>query len=162
MKTPKRYIDHTDNPNHPVQAHIGVFNVAVGAVIVNEAKQVLLTQRTHDNPAHPGAWELLFGRVNQGETFETALHREAREELGIQIYPHSIIATMRFTRTLEEPEHIGIVFLAHILPNQSITPDPTEIAAYQWVSLDTALQIAADYTKPYIQFTLSHITTEPL
>lgn len=157
MNAPKRYVEHTDNPDHPAQAHIGTFNVAVGAIILDESNQILLTQRAHDNPAHPGAWELLFGRVNQGETFETALHREAMEELGIQIYPHSIIATMRFTRTEEEPEHIGIVFLAHILPDQTITPDPTEIAGHKWTSLEEALETAADYTRPYIEFTIAQL-----
>jgi 8-oxo-dGTP pyrophosphatase MutT (NUDIX family) len=137
-------------------SQIGNFFAAVGAVILNQKNEVLLTQRSKLSPKSPKAWEIMFGRVNKGENFERALLREADEELGIKIQPIRIISTMHFTRTKEEPEHIGIIYLCRIQPKQTIKIDPTEIAAYQWLSMDKAIQKVADYTKPHLEWVVEN------
>lgn len=61
-----------------------VVQVAV-AVIISPAKQVLIARR----PAHVhqgGFWEFPGGKVEPGESVYTALQREIREELHIDIY----------------------------------------------------------------------------
>ena len=151
----KTYTDHSDKPNEYIaQSAIGLFNAAVGGIILNDKNEVLLTQRALHNPVNPGSWEILFGRVNQGEGFEQALHREAMEELGIVIHPSKIVATMHFTRTPQEPEHIGVVFLTHIESDQTVTILPEEIAAYQWLPITNACEIVNEYTRHYLEFVL--------
>jgi len=58
--------------------------VAVG-VLRDAQDRVLLAQRTNDRP-HPGKWEFPGGKVEPGESLETALVRELDEELGIRVH----------------------------------------------------------------------------
>ena len=57
--------------------------VGVGAVIWNDADEVLLIRRT--KPPGAGRWSLPGGKVEQGETLEQAVRREVREETGLEV-----------------------------------------------------------------------------
>jgi 8-oxo-dGTP diphosphatase len=57
--------------------------VVVGAAIVRDGR-VLACRRTAP-PAAAGRWELPGGKVEPGESPESALVREVREELGLEI-----------------------------------------------------------------------------
>ncbi len=57
-------------------------HVAVG-VIVDDQQNILIALRAKD--AHQGGlWEFPGGKVEQGESVETALSRELNEELGLE------------------------------------------------------------------------------
>src|SRR5262249_44138128 len=53
------------------------------AVLVEEAGRVLLGRRAVE-PAK-GAWDILGGFIDAGESAEEAVHRELREETGLQV-----------------------------------------------------------------------------
>lgn len=55
------------------------FRAGVGAVIVNDERQVLALERKDV----PGAWQLPQGGIDRGETPEQSVVREIREETGI-------------------------------------------------------------------------------
>ena len=57
--------------------------VGVGAVIWNDRREVLLIRRM--NPPLQSEWSLPGGKVEFGETLRTALHREVREETGLEV-----------------------------------------------------------------------------
>ncbi|MGQ0732620.1 MAG: NUDIX hydrolase [Acidobacteriota bacterium] len=61
-------------PDHPV--------VGVGAVIVQDGK-ALIVKRAHD--PRRGEWSLPGGHVELGETLVNAVHREMREETGLDV-----------------------------------------------------------------------------
>ncbi len=64
----KTYLDHHDPDNTFAKSDfVGLFNVGVGCIVLNDQGEVLLTQRSHKNLVSPGSWEIIFGRVNQGE-----------------------------------------------------------------------------------------------
>ena len=54
-----------------------------GVVIRNDT--LLLVLRSPSAQFWPAVWDLFGGHVNEGESLEEALHREAREELGIEV-----------------------------------------------------------------------------
>src|SRR5690348_6899233 len=58
--------------------------VVVAAVIVDPDGRVLAAQRA-EPPALAGGWEFPGGKVDPGESHEEALHREIREELGVEV-----------------------------------------------------------------------------
>lgn len=58
----------------------------VGAILVNDAGDVLLQQRD-DKPGlrYAGYWTIFGGSVEAGETFEEAIQRELIEELQLEL-----------------------------------------------------------------------------
>jgi 8-oxo-dGTP diphosphatase len=59
----------------------------VAAAIVDDLDRPtrLLTARRTEPPALAGGWELPGGKVDPGESHTEALHREVREELGVDV-----------------------------------------------------------------------------
>ncbi|PVZ54470.1 (deoxy)nucleoside triphosphate pyrophosphohydrolase [Arthrobacter sp. H-02-3] len=64
----------------------GLINVVGGAVVdsLAEPGKLLVARRTAP-PQFAGMWEFPGGKVEPGEAAEDALHRELREELGVQV-----------------------------------------------------------------------------
>ncbi len=60
-----------------------VANCVAGVMVRNGT--VLLVHRSPSKQFYPDVWDLPGGHVNQGESLEEALRREAREELGIEV-----------------------------------------------------------------------------
>jgi 8-oxo-dGTP diphosphatase len=59
--------------------------VLVAAVVLVDADGRVLLARRPDGKSMAGLWEFPGGKVDSGETPETALIRELREELGIDV-----------------------------------------------------------------------------
>lgn len=64
-----------------------ILREVVGAAIVDDlgVPTRLLAARRTEPPALAGGWEFPGGKVDPGETREQALHREVREELGVEV-----------------------------------------------------------------------------
>lgn len=121
----------------------------VCALIENDG-HVLMAQR----PAHKhlgGKWEFPGGKIEAGETAETALHRELREELGV---------TVDIVRNLAPHTHAYTTVTVQLIPfvarltAGSGEPQTHEHAALRWVPADQLtsldlpeadLPIIADY-----------------
>jgi 8-oxo-dGTP diphosphatase len=78
---------HTANPSN------GRIVRCVGAVIWDDRHRLLLVRRGH--APHQGFWSLPGGRVEPGETDETALVRELREETGLLVEPTGLLGSVR-------------------------------------------------------------------
>ncbi|MEI7579519.1 MAG: NUDIX domain-containing protein [bacterium] len=121
----------------------GLFQAAVAAVIINERNETLITQRSFARKHHPGKWEIMTGRLNQGESFLEALAREAMEELNIELEPVKLLSTFHFFRGLEKVEHLGVNYLCRIKAG-AVKVDGVEEIACRWVNLDEALKTIED------------------
>jgi 8-oxo-dGTP diphosphatase len=83
----------------------GIKLVLVAALaLIDEDGRVLLTQRPEGKPM-AGLWEFPGGKVEPGETPETALIREIREELGIALRA-PCIAPLTFASHSYETFHL--------------------------------------------------------
>jgi 8-oxo-dGTP diphosphatase len=92
---------------------IGRFFAGISALVRRPSDgKYLVLRRSEDKDFGSGAWECITGRVDQGERFEDAVHREALEELGIEVRTELFLGTMRFYRGEARPENemVGVQF----------------------------------------------------
>lgn len=123
---------------------IGRFIAGIGALIWDpEQDKFLLLRRSSEKDFAPDAWECVTGRVDQGEGFERALHREVREEIGLEVRPLFLIGTTHFYRGDPRPENelVGLVYCCSI-ENERFDQEEIQLSAehaeYRWVTADQA------------------------
>jgi 8-oxo-dGTP diphosphatase len=117
---------------------VGRFLCGIAAVIYHPATATyLLLRRAADRDAGGGEWESVTGRVDQGEGFEAALHREVREELGVEIQVDFIIGTSHFYRGAPVPENeLLAVKYACTLVERAAIQVSTEHSEHRWLTAD--------------------------
>ena len=52
-------------------------------VVLQSKNKFLLVQRHKDDDIFPGVWQNLGGKIESGETVESAIKREVKEEVGL-------------------------------------------------------------------------------
>jgi 8-oxo-dGTP diphosphatase len=122
---------------------VGRFFAGIGAVIWSPSTQkYLLLHRSEHKDYAPGAWECPTGRVDQGEGFEEALHREMLEELGVSVQVEYILGTTHFYRGDPTPENelVGVVYLC-TLSDPSAVRLSDEHSEARWLSADQAIEL---------------------
>ena len=103
--------------------------IVVAAVLVDIDGRVLVAQRPAGK-AMAGLWEFPGGKLEAGELPETALVRELKEELGIDL-TESCLAPLTFASHLYEDFHLLMpLYLCRIWKGQ---PAPLEGQELKWV-----------------------------
>ena len=103
----------------------------VAAVIYQD--QNLLLARRKPGKSMGGYWEFPGGKIEAGETAESALARELEEEFSIQVSVGSHIATHR-----HDYEHIKIELIAHETKIESGEFELCDHDAIVWVTPEEA------------------------
>ena len=67
--------------------------IYVGGVVF-DGSRVLLGRRSPKRERYPGVWDIFGGHVEPGETSRSALDRELREELGIEVLDATLAGTV--------------------------------------------------------------------
>jgi 8-oxo-dGTP diphosphatase len=129
----------------------------VAAVIERSDRRILIGQRRR-NDTSPLKWEFPGGKVRVNESFEQALAREVREELGVTLTKLAEITSVRhqYANTAEELE---IHFFAAAFAEASVTPRvfertawvlPRELSEYDFLSANRPLiaHLATGRIKP--------------
>ena len=129
----------------------------VAAVIERSDRRILIGQRRRSDTS-PLKWEFPGGKVRTGETFEQALVRELREELGVTITKSVEIASVRH-RYSAIPEELEIHFFAAQCAEPDTSPRvfeqiawalPRELADYDFLVANRELiaHLATGRIKP--------------
>lgn len=129
---------------------IGRFIGGVGALLWRSSdNRYLLLQRSANKDYAQGVWEPVTGRVEQGEGFEDALHREVKEELGLTAQPLCILGTTHFYRGKPIPENelVGVVYLCLFSSNEQPRLSEEHSQA-RWLSAEEAFSLLTDPTPP--------------
>ncbi len=108
----------------------------VGALVTNPKGEVLIVKTTKWR----GTWGVPGGKVDWGETLETALLREFQEEVGLEL------TQVRFALLQEavldpqfiQPRHFIMVNYYAFSEQETITPNE-EIDEWVWVSPEAAM-----------------------
>jgi 8-oxo-dGTP pyrophosphatase MutT (NUDIX family) len=96
---------------------IGRFLGGIGVLVWDpDNNKYLLLKRSEQKDFAAGLWEFVTGRLDQGEGFEEAAHREVFEELEVDVKLLQILGTTHFYRGEQRPENelIGVIYLGSI------------------------------------------------
>ena len=119
---------------------VGRFLGMVGALIWDPSRDCyLILKRSGKKDFARNIWECGTGRVDQGETFTSALLREMKEELDVEIQIDFIIGTTHFYRGEKVPDNemLGIYYACRLGEGEVITLS-WEHSEYRWVTIDQA------------------------
>ena len=129
----------------------------VAAVVERSDRRLLIGQRRKTDTS-PLKWEFPGGKVRTGETFEQALARELREELGVTLTKSAAIASIRHQYANSHDE-LEIHFFAAQFSETDVSPLvfeqiawvlPRELSQYDFLAANRQLiaQLATGRIKP--------------
>ncbi|MBS10926.1 MAG: hypothetical protein CME19_04900 [Gemmatimonadetes bacterium] len=140
----------------------GRFLAGIAALIRNASGEYLLLKRSGSRDFGADAWECVTGRVNQGESFEEALHREVLEESGLSVRVTALIGLSHFYRgdRVVENELQGVVFACVPVGDATIRHS-NEHSEYLWLAADDARELltATDPTTQWLRRTIERAET---
>ena len=105
---------------------------SVVAVIVDDLERVLLTRRA----IHPfrDLWVMPGGKIDLGEPMIRALHREVREEVGIEVAVDGLVDVFEHLTPGPENDHFVILYYrCRPATRTDVVPNPDEVAEARWV-----------------------------
>ncbi|MEC1179614.1 NUDIX domain-containing protein [Metasolibacillus meyeri] len=108
--------------------------VGVGAVIRDENNQILLVLRKKSPES--GYWSLPGGKVDYMETIESAVIREIKEELGVDIEIERLICVTNHIIQSEDVHYVAPTFIAHITKGNVQNKEPHALEKVQWFPID--------------------------
>ena len=98
----------------------------VAAALTNQAGEILLQKRAEGRQM-AGLWEFPGGKVDVGESPESALVRELKEELGIDVEPQNLVPLTFASEPLEERNLLLLLYRCHHWRGEPEALDATEI-----------------------------------
>ncbi|MCS7068662.1 MAG: NUDIX domain-containing protein [Meiothermus sp.] len=108
----------------------------VGALVKGPSGRVLIVK----TPKWRGLWGVPGGKIEWGEPLETALQREFREEVGLELFGirFALLLEGVFDPQFYKPQHFLFINYYAQSRVEAITPNE-EILEWAWVSPEEAL-----------------------
>ncbi len=110
--------------------------VGVGAVVVNDAGAVFLSQRGPKAGNERGTWEFPGGSVEFGETMADTIAREFVEEYGMVIEVGDLLTVFDHILPQEGQHWVSPTFLARHVSGEPQICEPEKCSAIGWFALD--------------------------
>ena len=104
---------------------------SVVAVIVDEQDRVVLTRR--GVPPFLGRWVMPGGKIGLGEPMHSALRREVREEVGIDVSVGGLVDVFEHVAPGAGNDHHVILYFRCRPSRPELTPNPAEVTEARWV-----------------------------
>ena len=101
----------------------------VAAALTNESGEILLQKRPA-GAQMAGLWEFPGGKVDSGESPESALVRELREELGIEVNAESLVPLTFASAPLGDK---NLLLLLYACPHWRGNPSAIYASELRWV-----------------------------
>jgi 8-oxo-dGTP diphosphatase len=104
---------------------------SVVAVVIDDAERVLLTRRSIR--PFEGLWVMPGGKIDLGEPILRALHREVREEVGIDVVVGELLDVFEHLTPGPDNDHFVILYYRCRPAAHELAPNPAEVAEARWV-----------------------------
>jgi len=104
---------------------------SVVACIVDAGDRVLLTRRCIE--PFCGQWVMPGGKIDYGETILTALHREVREEVGLEVHIDGLIDVYEHVAVGPKNAHYVILYYRARPVGGELIPNGGEVTEACWV-----------------------------
>lgn len=101
-------------------------------IILRDGNKFLFVQRAVSKKSLPNIWAFPSGTIEEGETPEMTIVREAREELGVDVKVEKFLAKVELPE-LQARLHF-IVCAASL--DAPIVADPSEIQKIRWLTFE--------------------------
>ncbi|HKL43792.1 MAG TPA: NUDIX domain-containing protein [Candidatus Absconditabacterales bacterium] len=128
---------------------IDYIGAGCGCLIVNDDNQILLLSHNKFD----GAWSQPGGSIEFGEDIESAIKREIKEELGVEIElfgPKTYAETIETKKGKKRHWLVGGRF-AKIISGEPKNMEPEKHAEIKRFDLDDLPENITAFTKPYIE-----------
>lgn len=103
---------------------------SVVACIVDKKNRVLLTRRCIE--PFNSQWVMPGGKIDHGEPIMAAIHREVREEIGIEIHVEGLIDVYEHVNVGECQDHFVILYYKVSPVTYNLKPNGTECTEAVW------------------------------
>lgn len=116
----------------PRSRPFATFPAAIQAVIINQREELLLLASPTRQPV--GAWQVVSGGLEAGETILDGALREVREEVGadVQVRPLGIVHARTFRYDAHIPFMLSIYYLLAYEDGQICPGDDMAGSAWRW------------------------------
>ncbi|NJM50569.1 MAG: 8-oxo-dGTP diphosphatase MutT [Sphingomonadales bacterium] len=104
----------------------------VAAALVNQVNEILVQKRP-EGKAMAGLWEFPGGKVEASEKPESALKRELREELGIDVQTGNLVPLTFAEEALGTKNLLLLLYLCRDWSGEPVAMEGNEL---RWVTMD--------------------------
>lgn len=115
----------------------------VAAFIINGKGQVLLQKRSVNKRFNPNKWALCAGHVDAYESFESAILREIKEEIGIDVNPNELMSFGEREFTIRDlNSHITYFYYVKLnLNEKDFIIQEEELSEVKWFDIDKVIEM---------------------
>ncbi len=117
----------------PGKDYIGV---GLGAIITNNKGEILLMKRGKKCSNEVGAWALVGGALNFGETLHQGIIREVLEETGLVVEVVEQFPAHDHILSDEHQHWVGNVFVTRLVNGTPQIMEPEKCEALDWFAID--------------------------
>ena len=107
---------------------------SVVACIIDDQQRVLLTRRCIE--PFCGQWVMPGGKVDHGEPLLEALHREVREEVGLEVHIDGLLDVYEHVAIGDKNDHYVILYYRANPVTVELIPNNQEVTEAVWVPAD--------------------------
>jgi ADP-ribose pyrophosphatase len=115
---------------------VDYIGVGCGALIVNDKNEVLLMERGVKAKNEVGFWAQPGGTVEFGETIQSAIKREIKEELNIDIELFELLSVTDHIIKDENQHWVAAAYRAKIVSGKPENMEPEKISNIKWFPLE--------------------------
>ena len=128
---------------------VDYIGVGVGAAIFDNEGRLFITKRGEKAKNERGKWEIPGGSMEFGETFEQAIKREIKEEVGVEIEVLELLGICDHIIPDEKQHWVSPTYICKIVKGIPRILEPEKCAEIGWFTLEEAESLELSIVTKY-------------